>query len=67
MLVLVQFDYEVMIREQSFLSLVVSQQKGVSSAKLELDLVSMMELVKLFLAEDLLEHEQSLFQTFQSV
>ena len=67
MLVLVQFDYEVMIREQSFLSLVVSQQKGVSSAKLELDLVSMMELVKLFLAEDFLEHEQSLFQTFQSV
>lgn len=50
MLVFVELDDEVMVREQSLLSLVVSQEKSVGSAKLQLYLVSVMELVELLLA-----------------
>lgn len=57
MLVLVQFDDEVVVGVQSFFCLVVPKQEGVGPAQLQLYLVAVVELVELLLAQDLLQHE----------
>ena len=66
-LVLVQLDDEDMIRVQSFFSFGVLKKKSEGSSHLHLNLVSMMVLIELFLAEDLSEHVYALLETFYGV